>query len=172
MPDNPQKDWKELAQLAASEQDPQKLLEIVHELNSVLMERERQTRSKTFSRRLLLVDDDATIQRTLLPVLQEHGFEVQFASTVAEALEAIRNHKFDLLVCDLNLDAEGDGFTVASAMRNAYPQCVVVLLTGHPAFESAVKGIHQQVDDYIVKPADFDLLIATLEKKLAMKRRS
>jgi YesN/AraC family two-component response regulator len=43
-------------------------------------------------------------------------------------------------------------------------------LTGYPAFESAVAGIRHPVDDYIVKPADYDALIQTLEEKLAAKR--
>jgi DNA-binding NtrC family response regulator len=170
MADNSRRDWKELAQLAAVEPDPDKLLELINELNAVLLERERQVRGKTYSKRLLLVDDDPNIRLTLLPVLQEHGFEVQLTSTVADALEAIANRKFDLLVSDLNISAEGDGFHVVTAMRKAHSRCVIVLLTGYPAFESAVKGIHEQVDAYIVKPADYDALIETLEKKLAAKR--
>jgi ActR/RegA family two-component response regulator len=44
-------------------------------------------------------------------------------------------------------------------------------LTGYPAFESAVEGIHHEIDDYIVKPADIDVLVATVERKLASRRQ-
>ena len=44
--------------------------------------------------------------------------------------------------------------------------CVNILLTGYPAFESAVQAIHAEVDDYFVKPADLDSLISTIERKL------
>ncbi len=171
MTDNARRDWKQLAQLAAVERDPVKLLEIVTELNAALLEKEWQNRGRLSSRRLLLVDDENSIRLTLLPVLQEHGFEVEFAATVQDAIRAIATQKFDALICDLNISAPGDGFEVVGAMRKAVPRSVIVLLTGYPAFESAVAGIHHQVDEYIVKPVDYDLLIEILEKKLAARGR-
>ncbi len=47
---------------------------------------------------------------------------------------------------------------IVSAMRKAQPQIVIVPLTGYPGFESAVEGIRQDVDDYFVKPADYEAL--------------
>ena len=164
------RDWKTLARLASVEQDPEKLTKIIHELNDVLLERERQRLGKAQARRLLLVDDDKNIELTLVPVLSEHGFEVELAATVTEALRKIESEKFDILVSDLNLSEPSDGFRVVAAMRQAHPRCVIILLTGYPAFESAIAGIHHEVDDYIVKPADYDALIETLEKKLVAKR--
>jgi DNA-binding NtrC family response regulator len=170
MSDKPQKDWRALAQLAADEQDPEKLFEIINELNAALLEREQQRLGRALSKRLLLVDDDQNVRLTLLPVLQQSGFEVQLAATVTEALEQIAKRRFDLLVSDLNVSEPNDGFKVVAAMRQSHPRSVIVLLTGYPAFESAVEGIHHVVDDYVVKPADYDALIETLEKKLAAKR--
>jgi DNA-binding NtrC family response regulator len=170
MADKPQKDWRALAQQAADEQNPDKLFEIINQLNAALVEREQQRLGRALSKRLLLVDDDQNIRLTLLPVLQQNGFEVQLAATVDEALEQIARHKFELLVSDLNVSEPNDGFKVVAAMRHSHPRSVIVLLTGYPAFESAVEGIHHEVDDYIVKPADYDALIETLEKKLAAKR--
>ena len=168
MANKPARDWKELAQLAAAEQDPNRLLEIVNELNSVLLERERRSRGRTRRPRLLLVDDENSIRLTLVPVLQDRGFEIQVAITVGEALEAIRTCRFDGLICDLNVSAKGDGFEVVKAMRKAHPRSVIIVLTGYPAFESAVEGIHLEIDDYMVKPADYDVLIDTLTRKLAV----
>lgn len=171
MADESQKDWKSLAQLAATEQDPKKLLDIVTELNNVLREREDRMADSAPGRHLLLVDDDPNIRLTLLPVLQQHGFEVQLAATAAEAITAIGQNKFNALVSDLNITESNDGFTVVAAMRQAFPRSVIILLTGFPAFESALEGIHQEVDDYIVKPADYDLLIRSLEAKLDTRKR-
>ena len=167
---NPPKDWKQLAKRAATEQDPAKLLEIVNELNSVLLEREWKSHSRNRPIQLLLVDDEKGIGLTLLPVLQEHGFEAQVAATVEEALEAIRVQKFDGLICDLNISREGDGFDVVKQMRKTHPRSVIIVLTGYPAFESAIEGIRLDIDDYIVKPADYDVLITTLNRKLADHR--
>jgi YesN/AraC family two-component response regulator len=97
---------------------------------------------------------------------------VDVAATVAEALRLIEEHRLDVLICDLNIADARDGFTVVASMRKAQPTSVIVLLTGYPGFETAVEGIRQQVDDYFVKPADYDALISTLEKRLASKRGS
>jgi ActR/RegA family two-component response regulator len=55
-------------------------------------------------------------------------------------------------------------------MREANPRCVTVILTAYPSIESAVEGIHQALDDYVVKPTDTDALVAMLSRRLARKR--
>jgi len=116
-------------------------------------------------KRVLFVDDEPSIRLTLPPVLEEHGFEVRAASSVAEALVEINSQQFDALLSDLNIGEEGDGFLVVSAMRHIQPQCITVILTGYPAFDTALQAIRQQVDDYLVKPADVGTLISCLREK-------
>src|SRR5213078_4995397 len=167
-------DWKALARKAANEQDPKKLLSIVEELNKALEERENQLRgvSKRIATKreggneLLFVDDEPSIRLTLPPILQERGFQVQIAASVSEALTAIKAHKFDVLLSDINIDRESDGFTVVHAMREANPDCVTVLLTGYPAFETAVRSIRAEVDDYFTKPADLNAIVNTIDRRL------
>jgi len=121
---------------------------------------------RQLTKRLLFVDDEEGIRSTLPLLLQQRGFDVRVAANVPEALSEIRTHEFDVLLSDLNIGKDGDGFAVVQAMRNAHPNCVNILLTGYPAFESAVQAIHAEVDDYFVKPADLDSLISTIERKL------
>lgn len=122
-------------------------------------------------RRLLLVDDEAVIRITLSAILSKHGFEVSAAATVAEALQKITSQQFEVLLSDLNIGNPGDGLTVVSAMRRTQPEAVTMILTGYPAFETALEAIRQQVDDYILKPADVPALILTIENKLATPPR-
>jgi ActR/RegA family two-component response regulator len=117
--------------------------------------------------RLLFVDDEDVIRLTLAAILAKHGFEVSTAATVAEALQKITSEKFDVLLSDLNIGNPGDGLTVVSAMRRTQPHAVTMILTGYPAFETALEAIRQQVDDYIVKPADIPALVNTIQSKLA-----
>ena len=118
-------------------------------------------------RRLLFVDDEPAIRITLKTILVNHGFEVTTAATVAEGLQKITSEKFDVLISDLNIGNPGDGLTVVSAMRRTQPEAVTMILTGYPAFETALEAIRQQVDDYIVKPANIPSLVKTIESKLA-----
>jgi ActR/RegA family two-component response regulator len=120
-------------------------------------------------KRILFVDDEASIRLTLPPVLEKEGFQVHVAGSVAEALVEINSYQFDVLLTDLNIREEGDGFLVVSAMRHLQPNCVNLILTGYPAFETALQAIHNQVDDYLVKPADVESLIKTVQEKLATR---
>src|SRR5437867_2612867 len=111
IPEKQTKDWKELARQAASEQDPKKLLAIIDELNAALEERENQLRGriarpptparaaeKNGRQQVLFVDDEPNIRLTLPPLLQQRGFQVQSAASVAEALVAMKSSNFDILL--------------------------------------------------------------------------
>src|SRR5437762_2430602 len=116
--------------------------------------------------RLLFVDDENSIRVTLTAILQQEGFDVTACATVPEAIEAINKNQFDVLISDLNVGEPGDGFTVVSAMRRVQPQVITFILTGYPDFESALKAIRSQVDDYITKPADVRSMVQAIRKHL------
>ena len=118
-------------------------------------------------RRVLFADDEPAIRTTMAAILRRYGFEVTVASTVSEALHYIANQEFDVLVSDLNIGEPGDGFTVVSAMRRTQPKAITFILTGYPAFETALEAIRQQVDDYLIKPADVPSMVERIRAKLA-----
>ena len=180
------KDWRALAARAAQETDSAKLRELIEELNEVLDKNEKESHGNVTlesdqvansagaatSRRLLFVDDEPSIRLTLPAILQNNGFDVRVAASVTEALVEIGQQEFDVLLSDLNIGSERDGFDVVKAMRQAHPRCVTILLTGYPAFETAVEGIRHQIDDYVVKPADIELLIRMMNEKLLERQKS
>lgn len=116
--------------------------------------------------RILFVDDEASIRLTLPAILKMHGFDVRTEGTVSDALSAIKEERFQVLIADLNIGMPGDGFTVVSAMRRTQPDAVTIILTGYPAFETALEAIRSQVDDYAVKPANIEDLVQVIEDKL------
>src|SRR4051794_22509141 len=117
-------------------------------------------------KRLLFVDDEGTIRQTLSAILTSKGFEVVTAPSVSEALELVNTQHFDVLLSDLNIGEPGDGFTVVSAMRRVQPHACTFILTGYPDFESALRAIRSQVDDYFAKPADVDALVDRIQRSL------
>ena len=119
--------------------------------------------------RMLFVDDEPSIRLTLPQILRMKGYDVEVASTVSEALAAIQQRSFDVLLSDLNIGNPGDGFTVVSAMRRTQPNCITLILTGYPGFETALQAIRSQVDDYLVKPTQIERLIETIEGKLKQR---
>lgn len=120
--------------------------------------------------RILFVDDEMGIRKTLKVILEQHGFEVTTAATVPEALEHLNHATFEVLLSDLNIGQPGDGFTVVSAMRRVQPKAATFILTGYPDFDTALQAIRSQVDDYLLKPTDIPTLIHTIQRRLANRK--
>src|SRR5258708_3149753 len=116
--------------------------------------------------KILFVDDEAAIRTTLPEILSQFGFDITTAATVPEALHFVMTKKFDVLIADLNIGEPGDGLTVVSAMRRTQPTAVAFILTGYPAIETALEAIRQQVDDYLIKPADIQTMLDKSKGKL------
>lgn len=117
--------------------------------------------------RILCVDDDPGVLVTLPMVLKYHGYEVTTAGSVPDALRIITSdQRFDVLISDLNMGHLADGFTVVHTMRRVNPQCINFILTGFPAFESALQALRLQVDDYMTKPSDIPVLIENIRRRL------
>jgi DNA-binding response OmpR family regulator len=121
--------------------------------------------------KLLFVDDEPGIRLTLSAILERNGFQVTVAATVAEALALISAQQYDILISDLNIGQPSDGFTVVSAMRRTQPEAITIILTGYPAFESALRAIREQVDDFVTKPADLPELVANLRQRLERREQ-
>jgi PAS domain S-box-containing protein len=119
---------------------------------------------------ILFVDDEPAIRETLPRILATRGHTVVAAATVAEALAHITTQRFDLLISDLNIGHPADGFVVVSAMRRTHPDCVTFILTGYPGFETALQAIREEVDEYLIKPADIKKLLEAVDQNLERRR--
>lgn len=121
--------------------------------------------------RVLLVDDEPAILTTFEQILRGEGFVVVTASNVADGLAAMQAQAFDALITDLNIGQPADGFTLVSAMRRVQPDAVTFIITGFPAFDTALEAIRSQVDDYFVKPMDIGALLRALHNRLDAPKR-
>ena len=88
---------------------------------------------------ILLVEDDDTIASGLRYALEQEGYALTLAATVADALEALKQHSFTLLLIDLGLP-DGSGFDVCRAARRA-GDAAVIFLTAHDDELSTVMGL-------------------------------
>ncbi len=100
--------------------------------------------------RILLVEDDPGIVSGLTEFLRSEDFEVESASGQSEALELIRNDRFDLLLLDVSL-RDGNGFAICSAVKGQ-SDTPVIFLTASGDEGSVVAGLDIGADDYISKP--------------------
>jgi ActR/RegA family two-component response regulator len=115
--------------------------------------------------KILLVDDNATVLRSMQDLLELHDFEVVAAGGVGEALQEIVRQHFDVLVTDLHMPDPGDGFAVVTAMRHAQPEALTLVVSGFPDVKGAMAAILLQADEVLVKPLDAEQLAELIRKK-------
>lgn len=101
--------------------------------------------------RVLLVEDDSAIVRTLSELLAGEGFQVTAEATQRGAQERLGAERFDIALLDVTL-AEGNGFAVCAAAREAAPDMPVIFLTASDDEYSTVAGLDMGAVDYIAKP--------------------
>ncbi|HJW46767.1 MAG TPA: response regulator transcription factor [Lysobacter sp.] len=111
---------------------------------------------------IVLLEDDAELREDiLLPGLANYGFIVSGVATAAALYETLAAHAPDIVVLDVGLP-DADGFSVAQAVRALLPRIGIIMLTGHGATSDQVRGLSQGADAYLVKPAQVELLAATV----------
>ena len=110
---------------------------------------------------LLVLDDDTALRTRLGRALEQRGFEVRMAASVAEALEAVRASAPAFAVLDMRLD-DGTGLKVVQAIRDMRPESRVVMLTGYGNIATAVAAVKAGAVDYLAKPADADDVVRAL----------
>lgn len=99
---------------------------------------------------ILLVEDDRAIVENLSELLKEEGFSVRRAEGQKEAMEAVEQESFDLMLLDVSLK-DGNGFAVCSAVK-AKTDLPVIFLTASGDEFSVVTGLELGAEDYISKP--------------------
>ncbi len=101
--------------------------------------------------RVLLVEDDHAIVRALTDLLEGEGFVVRSCATQDGACAALTADDFDIALLDVTL-AQGNGFAVCAAAREAAPEMPVIFLTASDDEYSTVAGLDMGAVDYIAKP--------------------
>lgn len=118
--------------------------------------------------RILLVEDEPDLGRTLMRVLGEAGFSVDLTEDGEEALLALAGAAYDAAVLDIMLPGL-DGWEVLRRTRAAGRRLPILVLTARDATADRVKGLDLGADDYLVKPFALDELLARLR---ALVRRA
>ena len=119
--------------------------------------------------RLLIVDDEESQIKALCDLVREHGYKaVGFTSTKA-GLDALRQSKFDLLLCDLGM-LEIDAMALLRSAFEIEPDLVGVIMTGQETVETAVNAIKSDAVDFIQKPFKSRDVLLVLARALAIRQ--
>ncbi len=122
--------------------------------------------SKPTDTRILIVDDEASIRLTFEMFLTREGYgPIITASTLDEALIALKENQFDLIISDIVLEGER-GTDLLCKIREAGIDCPVVMVTGFPNLDSAAEAVRYGAFDYISKPVNKETLLKFVRQAL------
>jgi two-component system, OmpR family, response regulator MprA len=114
---------------------------------------------------ILVVDDDAGLRKAVRRVLVSQGFDVEVAEDGAEALDRLRDGRFDLVVLDVMMPGS-DGIAVCERLRADKDDLPILMLTARDAVRDRVAGLEAGADDYLVKPFANEELVARVRALL------
>jgi DNA-binding response OmpR family regulator len=117
------------------------------------------SRGGVMEKRVLLVEDDASLARTVVEGLSDEGFAVGHAADGDAAREALRAGGWDLVILDWWLPG-ADGLEVLESHRREGGRTPVLFLTARDAVSDRVRGLDGGADDYLCKPFAFEELLA------------
>jgi twitching motility two-component system response regulator PilG len=120
---------------------------------------------ETKVKRVVCIDDDNVIRKTVESILNEHGYEATGISSPLEALSLVFQIKPDLILCDIAMP-ELDGYEICTMLRNssAFRQTPIVMLTGIDGFIDRVQARMAGATDYFTKPFGESELLMLVEK--------
>lgn len=114
---------------------------------------------------ILFVDDEKLIRNSFSRDLRMAGFNVSTAATGIEAVEALREKEYHLVITDLRMP-DLDGLGVLKAVKQRTPQTGVIILTGYGDMHSAIDALRLGADDFALKPCEFDELMFRIDRCL------
>lgn len=115
--------------------------------------------------RILIIDDEKSIRRTLREILEYENFKVEEAADGLEGLTMAQKEKFDIILCDIKMP-KMDGMEALDKLMEAAVDAPVIMISGHGNIETAVEAVKKGAFDFIQKPLDLNRLLVTLRNAL------
>jgi two-component system nitrogen regulation response regulator NtrX len=119
--------------------------------------------------RILIVDDEQGIRKSLAGLLSDEGYEAAVSADGEAALAALREQPPDLVLLDIAMPGR-DGIDVLEEMRRAWPRLPVIMMSGHGSIETAVRATQLGAFDFIEKPLGAEKLLLTIRHALERSR--
>jgi DNA-binding NtrC family response regulator len=121
--------------------------------------------------RILVVDDEEGIRKSLKAVLEGEGFSVDTAENGQEAIAKSKAASYNLALVDIRLP-DVDGVELLTSMSQTVPKMIRIIVTGYPSLDNAIDAVNRGADGYIVKPFTMEQLLNTIREHLRKQREA
>jgi DNA-binding NtrC family response regulator len=119
--------------------------------------------------RILIVDDEFSPRDSLCQWFRKDGYEVQAAQNAAEALRAMEEHRYEVVLLDIKMPGM-DGMELQERLRRIDPQAAIIMITAFASVDTAVRALKQGAFDYVTKPVDPDELSHLVLRAVEQRR--
>lgn len=121
------------------------------------------------SSRILIIDDELAVRQSVATVLQTYGLSTRGCASAAEAMEKLKSWQPDCIVLDVRMP-HMDGITFQKLLAQTPDSPPVIIITGHGDIAMAVGAIKNGAFDFIEKPIDDEVLVASINAALSARR--
>lgn len=115
--------------------------------------------------KILIVDDDKGIRRTLKDILEFEKYEVEEAEDGLTCLVKVKQDKYDVIILDIKMP-KMDGMDAIDRLQELCPEVPVIMISGHGNIDTAVEAVKKGAFDFISKPPDLNRLLITVRNAL------
>ncbi|NCO02026.1 MAG: homeostatic response regulator transcription factor HsrA [Epsilonproteobacteria bacterium] len=115
--------------------------------------------------RILIIEDEVTLNKMLAEGLKEYGYQSDVVETLKDGEYYLDIRNYDLVLMDWMLP-DGNSVDIIGDIKSKTPKTVVVVISARDDNESEIEALRSGADDYIRKPFDFDVLVARIEARL------
>ncbi len=115
--------------------------------------------------KILVVDDEMPIRRTLREILEFEQYDVEEAEDGFECLAKVQKEKYDVVIMDIKMP-KMDGIETLERLQILSPETPVVMVSGHGNIETAVDAVKKGAFDYISKPPDLNRMLITIRNAM------
>ncbi len=115
--------------------------------------------------KILIVDDDKSIRKTLRDILEFEKYEIDEAGDGLECVVKIKQNNYDVIIMDVKMPRM-DGMEAIEKVQSINPELPVIMISGHGNIDTAVESVKKGAFDFIQKPPDLNRLLITLRNAL------
>ncbi len=123
------------------------------------------------SARVLVVDDDESIRKTIAAILEEEGYIVDTAENGKEAIEKSNVNFYNLALIDIRLP-DMEGTKLLAEVKETTPKMIKIIVTGYPSLQNAITAVNRGADGYLLKPVNIDSLLETIKRHLTRQQEA
>jgi two-component system nitrogen regulation response regulator NtrX len=115
--------------------------------------------------KILIVDDDENIRKTMKAILEEENYSVDLATNGKEAIQMTNEKMYNLALLDIRLP-DIEGVELLQLLKEYVPRTRKIMVTGYPTIQNAVMAINKKADAYLLKPVDIEKLLQIVKEQL------